>query len=245
MDRSASLAYPQEIGPTEVADVLVAPAAVVPAALEGARLLDAALDDVPEAIIVLDASMRVVAWNRAASSVTGFPASAALGGVGLFDGHTLTVDAAASTAEAALPPPASASRRFWEFRVKDFGGPLEDVVAAVVPLGHPDLGVYVHLVPRVRSDVATVPPPARRRGLEGLTPRELEILKLLAAGKTAKPIATQLSLSVPTVRTHIQHVLRKLGVHSCLEAAVVFLRSGGSFAVKIVATLLASGPAIA
>jgi DNA-binding CsgD family transcriptional regulator len=61
--------------------------------------------------------------------------------------------------------------------------------------------------------------------VEALTPREREILRLLAAGKTAKPIAAELSLSVPTVRTHIQHILRKLGVHSCLEAAVVFLRS--------------------
>jgi len=66
-------------------------------------------------------------------------------------------------------------------------------------------------------------PPAPPRPL-ALTSREREILRLLAAGKTAKPIATELGLSLFTVRTHIQNLLRKLEVHSCLEAVVCFLR---------------------
>jgi DNA-binding NarL/FixJ family response regulator len=66
-------------------------------------------------------------------------------------------------------------------------------------------------------------PPAPPHRL-ALTPREREILRLLAAGKTAKPIATELKVSLPTVRTHIQNLLRKLEVHSCLEAVVCFLR---------------------
>ena len=67
-----------------------------------------------------------------------------------------------------------------------------------------------------------------------LTERESQILALLAGGKTAKPIATQLSVSLPTVRTHIRHILRKLGVHSCLEAAVWFLRARESAAGAMV-----------
>jgi DNA-binding CsgD family transcriptional regulator len=200
------------------------------------RLLDAALEEVPEAIIVLDTSMRVVAWSRAASAVTGFPASAALGGICLFADGTLILDTEPGEVAARPPRPA---RRFWEFRVKDFGGPLEDVVAAVIPLGDPDLGAYIHLVPRpsgAAREVAGRGPTGR--GVEALTPREREILRLLAAGKTAKPIAAELSLSVPTVRTHIQHILRKLGVHSCLEAAVVFLRTGQVGAMSLGSLML-------
>lgn len=200
------------------------------------RLLDAALEEVPEAIIVLDTAMRVVAWSRAASSVTGFPASAALGGVCIFADGTLTLDT--EPGEVA-PRPARPARRFWEFRVKDFGGPLEDVVAAVIPLGDPDLGACIHLVPRpsgaVREAAGRGP---SGRGVAALTPREREILRLLAAGKTAKPIAAELSLSVPTVRTHIQHILRKLGVHSCLEAAVVFLRTSHAGVASLASVVL-------
>lgn len=243
METFVSFADQQLLARPLAVDATAAPTAIVPAR-EGIPVMDGALDDVPEAIIVLDALLRVVAWNRAASMITGFPASAALGGACAFDGDTLTVDTE-PTGPPAGTPPAAAARRFWEFRVKDFGAPLEDVVAAVIPLGLAELGFYVHLVPRARWDAPASATPPRSRGIEALTPREREILKLLAAGKTAKPIASQLSLSVPTVRTHIQHILRKLGVHSCLEAAVVFLRSGGVLAVTLVAMLLIGLPEIA
>ena len=48
----------------------------------------------------------------------------------------------------------------------------------------------------------------------GLTPRETEVLALLARGRTAGHIAETLSVSLPTARTHIQHIYRKMGVSS-------------------------------
>lgn len=48
----------------------------------------------------------------------------------------------------------------------------------------------------------------------GLTPREAEVLVLLARGRTAAHISETLSVSLPTARTHIQHIYRKLGVGS-------------------------------
>ena len=48
----------------------------------------------------------------------------------------------------------------------------------------------------------------------GLTPRETEVLTLLARGRTAGHIAETLSVSLPTARTHIQHIYRKMGVSS-------------------------------
>ena len=54
-----------------------------------------------------------------------------------------------------------------------------------------------------------------------LSRRELEALALLADGRNNHEIATAMSISIPTVRNHIQHLLNKLQVHSRLEAVVV------------------------
>jgi PAS domain S-box-containing protein len=51
-----------------------------------------------------------------------------------------------------------------------------------------------------------------------LSARELEILRLVAQGKTSKDIAEQLSISRTTVNNHIQHILQKLNSRSRLEA---------------------------
>ncbi|MEA2551444.1 MAG: hypothetical protein QOE25_1213 [Actinomycetota bacterium] len=52
-----------------------------------------------------------------------------------------------------------------------------------------------------------------------LTQREREILGLLVRGLSSRGMAVELSISVNTVRTHVQSVLNKLGVHTRLEAA--------------------------
>jgi len=62
--------------------------------------------------------------------------------------------------------------------------------------------------------------------LARLTPREVEIMGLMAAGKQADEIADQLGMSVYTLRTHTQNILTKLGVHSKLEALVLAIRFG-------------------
>lgn len=61
---------------------------------------------------------------------------------------------------------------------------------------------------------------------EHLTTREREVLSLLAQGATSEVIATELSVSLNTVRTHIQNVLTKLQVHSRLEAATFAVKYG-------------------
>lgn len=55
--------------------------------------------------------------------------------------------------------------------------------------------------------------------LAQLTSRELEVLELLTAGRASEDIAATLHISRNTVRTHVQGILAKLGVHSRLEAA--------------------------
>jgi DNA-binding NarL/FixJ family response regulator len=53
-----------------------------------------------------------------------------------------------------------------------------------------------------------------------LTPREIEVLTLLAGGESTCSIASIMCVSTTTVRNHIQHVLDKLHVHTRLEAVM-------------------------
>jgi PAS domain S-box-containing protein len=57
-----------------------------------------------------------------------------------------------------------------------------------------------------------------------LTPRQAEVLRLLEQGRSTRQIAEDLHLSSETVRNHVRHVLRALGVHSRLEAVALARR---------------------
>jgi DNA-binding NarL/FixJ family response regulator len=86
---------------------------------------------------------------------------------------------------------------------------------------------------------ASVPPPilmqvlrqltasAQRRrdgsGLARLTTREQQILEHTARGLSRREIAARLNVSINTIRTHTQHMLSKLGVHTTLEAVTLVL----------------------
>ena len=61
-----------------------------------------------------------------------------------------------------------------------------------------------------------------------LTPRETEILGLLAEGQSNKTIARNLGISDGTVKLHVKAILRKLEVHSRVEAAVMAVEQGFS-----------------
>lgn len=61
-------------------------------------------------------------------------------------------------------------------------------------------------------------PAPRRRDIPALTPRQLEVLKLLSEGKSAKEIGSELYLSQATVRNHIRSLFQALGAHSQLDA---------------------------
>ena len=59
-----------------------------------------------------------------------------------------------------------------------------------------------------------------------LTPRETEVLGLLAFGRTNRGIAKELHLSLSTVKRHIERVLKKLGVSDRTQAAVKAIEMG-------------------
>lgn len=71
---------------------------------------------------------------------------------------------------------------------------------------------------------ATAVAPAGR--LSSLSPREIEILRCVAAGDSNKEIARKLAIAETTVKIHVQHILRKLDVSSRVHAAVIATGSG-------------------
>jgi DNA-binding NarL/FixJ family response regulator len=115
--------------------------------------------------------------------------------------------------------------------------------AAGYVTGHGGLAGVVEAIHTIARGESVVPPamlgPLLRRLIERqrqaaqaaerlvtLTPREREVLSLLVDGRDAAGIAATLYISPETARTHIQRVLRKLGVHSRLEAITLVATTG-------------------
>lgn len=80
--------------------------------------------------------------------------------------------------------------------------------------GNRIVGIFGQVSDIDREDEARPPHPA-------LTPRQVEILRMLERGRSTQQIAAELHLSVETVRNHVRRLLRALGVHTRLEAVAV------------------------
>jgi DNA-binding CsgD family transcriptional regulator len=110
-------------------------------------------------------------------------------------------------------------------------GPLRHAHAVAARLGAAPLAEQLELLAqRARLDLASpdAEPAGQRQGLGellGLTPREAEVLALLARGYTNREIAAALVISVRTAGVHVSHILRKLGVPNRLEAAAIAHRA--------------------
>ncbi|HEY8199740.1 MAG TPA: response regulator transcription factor, partial [Actinomycetota bacterium] len=100
----------------------------------------------------------------------------------------------------------------------------ENLIKAVV-LAHRD----IRIAPDRMNGTAAHKRTAEGLLLEQLTERETEVLRLLSTGQRGDAIAAALAISPNTVRTHIQNIIVKLGVHTRLEA-VAFARRNGLLA---------------
>jgi len=100
--------------------------------------------------------------------------------------------------------------------------PISEVISAVRAAARGEAVVSPALLARVL--------PRLQSGWSGpgaqLTPREREVLQLLADGRSNQEIADQLFLSRNTVRNHVQNALAKLNAHSKLEAVAIARREG-------------------
>jgi two-component system nitrate/nitrite response regulator NarL len=97
--------------------------------------------------------------------------------------------------------------------------PLDSIVDAVDQVA---AGLLVVDVNVLRPDVRS----ARASLLPGLTTREREVLERMVNGQSASTMAADLEVSYSTVRTHVQNILVKLGVHSQLEASAYAVEHG-------------------
>jgi len=102
----------------------------------------------------------------------------------------------------------------------DLVAALSDIVAGRTVVAPELTGVLARAVRQERR------PPERDASVADLTPREMEILCHLAAGKSNKAIAAELGIADGTVKLHVKAVLRKLGVRSRVEAAVFAVERG-------------------
>ncbi|MEP7303057.1 MAG: response regulator transcription factor [Caldimonas sp.] len=80
--------------------------------------------------------------------------------------------------------------------------------------------------PRASADAEPVAPEAAASRLDVMSRRELDILRGIARGQGNKEIARSLGIAEPTVKIHVQHILRKLDVSSRVHAAVIASEHG-------------------
>lgn len=107
------------------------------------------------------------------------------------------------------------------YLLKDAG---PDEVAAAIRAAHRgELQLDPAITRRLMSTVGAGP---ARDLVDELTPRELEVLRLVGAGKANKEIAAALRISERTARTHVSHILRKLGLSSRTQAALWAVNEG-------------------
>jgi PAS domain S-box-containing protein len=92
-----------------------------------------------------------------------------------------------------------------------------DVSAVPLMGGEQVVGVFGLLTGAADDETST--PPAH------LTPRQAEVLRLLEQGRSTKQIAQELHLSTETVKNHVRHLLRALGVNTRLEAVAAVRHS--------------------
>jgi DNA-binding CsgD family transcriptional regulator len=82
------------------------------------------------------------------------------------------------------------------------------------------------LARRARLGLPSGPAGERALGIAGLTAREAEVLRLVAAGRSNRDIAAELFISAKTASVHVSNILAKLGVASRTEAAAIAHRAG-------------------
>lgn len=112
------------------------------------------------------------------------------------------------------------------FLLKDVGS--EQLLDAVRTVAAGEALFAPSVLRRLVSHYVTRPPASATTiaGFEELTPREQEVLALVGRGLSNTEIAAHLVIALPTVKTHVRHVLQKLQLRDRAQAVVVAYRSG-------------------
>ena len=204
-----------------------------------------------DGVFGVDQDNKITLWNEAAERLLGYKATEVMGRpcVEVLAGRDQTGRRLCGS----TCPPISSARKGepvhgCEMLVQTKAGrPIwVHVSAIVIPSRTPDLFTMVHIFRDVTRQVEMRilltkvqallahdgdPPegivataPKRPSPLSLLTPRELEVFRLIARGESAKGIAEKLRISPSTARNHTQNILEKLGVHTKIEALALAFR---------------------
>lgn len=160
------------------------------------QFLEAVMDRVDEGIAFLDTRYRVAYCNRTAGRLL----------LSLTD--TRDLDCAAHTL---------VTRRILPGRTAALGRYSLRLVPAVVPapVGEPGVMYVLHI-----SHASDAPPPVEEAADRyRLTAREAEVLEMILTGSSNQQIAEALYISLPTVKTHVSNIFRKMGVTRRMELA--------------------------
>jgi len=190
----------------------------------------------------------ITVWNRGAEALLGYSAPFVLGkrcheilcGVDLFGNLFCNRHCALACMVERREP-----TRHFEMDVRAESGAMIPTGFSIVVLPGARAGQYtmIHFMEKVdrQQEVSALihhiftdphtqplsPPPVEPASTPAaqLTSREIEVLRLLADGTSTQDIAASLFISIPTARNHVQNILRKLDVHSKLEAVSLALRT--------------------
>ena len=110
------------------------------------------------------------------------------------------------------------------FVLKD--DPPEQLIAAIHTVAGGEALLSPTITKRVIKQFTRIPRPTAPKELDELTARELEVYRLIADGLSNNEIAQELYISDTTVKTHITHILQKLGLRDRVQAVVLAYQTG-------------------
>jgi len=169
-----------------------------------------------DAVFAFDRDLTVRSWNHQAELLTGLSADSVIGRpcweamAALDEDGALVCHSGCSCARLAKegwPVPRKT------LLVKSKSGTRRPLSVSTVCLNQDGHELFLHVL-EPSTPISLLQQPAR----VGLTPRQREVLSLVADGYSARQIARRLGLAEPTVRNHIRAILVELRVHSQLAA---------------------------
>ncbi len=200
------------------------------------RLIEELVTSTGDPAFAVGIDGEVIAWNqgmeallrRPASDVLGKPCHEIMCGRDVFDNRFCDQHCALHNMADRREP-----MRSFELVAESSDGEKVRVRLNALRVAVGDGHALVHVLhpaaepptmPGGQGSPATDPAPSAPP--EQLTPRELEVLQILAAGASTEDIAEELCIGIATVRSHVQRIIEKLGAHSKLEAVASAYRLG-------------------